>query len=51
MAQILMLDARPEPIAIHPPTAAVIVVDMQNDWSSELLPRDTIPRQACLLGT
>lgn len=30
-----MIDAKPEPIAIDPAKAAVIVVDMQNDFGSE----------------
>src|ERR1700758_5777 len=35
MAQILTLDAKPEPIPIDIATTAVIVVDMQNDFGSK----------------
>jgi ureidoacrylate peracid hydrolase len=35
MAQILTLDAKPEPIAIDIATTAAIVVDMQNDFGSK----------------
>jgi ureidoacrylate peracid hydrolase len=35
MTQIVMLDAKPEPIAIDPAKTAVIVVDMQNDFGSK----------------
>jgi ureidoacrylate peracid hydrolase len=34
MSQTITLDAKPEPIAIEPSRAAVIVVDMQNDFGS-----------------
>lgn len=35
MSQIVTLDAKPGPIAIDPTRAAVIVVDMQNDFGSK----------------
>jgi ureidoacrylate peracid hydrolase len=31
----VVVDARPEPLAIDPVTTAVIVVDMQNDFGAE----------------